>query len=213
MLGFSYLSFLLFIIILTLYLERKNINLSPKKIKLFLSISLIVLIIRYIVLLLYALVDKQSIIYMLKYYTFLNYFSIPLIVLSCLYIFLRDEKIRFNTMYMFMILIGFMYGLMVWLYSIKINISSIFGFMILLEDGMNSILVYLIIIASLFMFTFINSDRPYCNKKGMRILMITMVIYIIEYILFIGGIKLYPYPMISELFILLCAKKAIFTFK
>ena len=33
---------------------------------------------------------------------------------------------------------------------------------------------------------------------GVKLLLITLIIYLVEYILFLGGIKLYPYPIIGE---------------
>ncbi|WP_411169998.1 hypothetical protein ACH36K_05760 [Clostridium sp. MB05] len=213
MLEFSYLCLLLFTITFILYLEKRNLDLSPKKIKLFVSISLMPLILRYIVLLLGVFIEKQGIIYFLKYYVFFNYFSVPLIILSALYIFLRNEKQKFNRNYIFMIILALLYVALVYTYKISINITNNFGFIISLKDGMVPILIYLIIIASLSVFILINLDKPFSNKVGMRILLISLMLYIIEYILLLGGINIYPYPIIGEVLILGCLLKAICTFK
>lgn len=213
MLEFSYLCLLLFTITFILYLEKRNLDLSPKKIKLFVSISLMPLILRYIVLLLGVFIEKQGIIYFLKYYVFFNYFSIPLIILSALYIFLRNEKQKFNRNYIFMIILALLYVALVYTYKISINITNNFGFVISLKDGMIPILIYLIIIASLSVFILINLDKPFSNKVGMRILLISLMLYIIEYILLLGGINIYPYPIIGEVLMLGCLLKAICTFK
>ncbi|GAA0083937.1 hypothetical protein UT300007_03760 [Clostridium sp. CTA-7] len=213
MLEFSYLCLLLFTITFILYLEKRNLDLSPKKIKLFVSISLMPLILRYIVLLLGVFIEKQGIIYFLKYYVFFNYFSVPLIILSALYIFLRNEKQKFNRNYIFMIILALLYVALVYTYKISISITNNFGFVISLKDGMIPILIYLIIIASLSVFILINLDKPFSNKVGMRILLISLMLYIIEYILLLGGINIYPYPIIGEVLILGCLLKAICTFK
>lgn len=213
MLEFSYLCLLLFTIIFILYLEKRNLDLSPKKIKLFVSISLMPLILRYIVLLFGVFIEKQGIIYFLKYYVFFNYFSVPLIILSALYIFLRSEKQKFNRNYIFMIVLALLYVAFVYTYKISISITNNFGFVISLKDGMIPILIYLIIIASLSVFILINLDKPFSNKVGMRILLISLMLYIIEYILLLGGINIYPYPIIGEVLILGCLLKSICTFK
>ena len=213
MLEFSYLSLLLFIITFILYLEKKNIDLSPKKIRLFVSISLMPIILRCLVLLGGVIIEKQRIIYFLRYYVLLNYFSIPLIILSALYIFLRNEKLKFNRNYIFMIILGLLYVVLVYTYKFSISITNKFGFIISLENGMIPILIYLIILASLAVFILINLDKPFCNKVGMRLLLVSLILYIVEYILLLGGISIYPYPIIGEVLILFCLFKSISTFK
>lgn len=213
MLEFSYLCLLLFIITFILYLGKKNIDLSPKKIKLFISILLIPMILRCMVLLCGVIIEKQGIIYFLKEYALLNYFSIPLIILSSLYIFLRNERIKFSRNYIFMVILGLLYGLLVYTYKFSISITNNFGFIISIENGIIPILIYLIILASLAVFILINLDKPFSNKTGMRMLLISLIIYIVEYILLLGGISLYPYVIIGEVLILGCLLKSIYTFK
>lgn len=213
MLEFSYLCLLLFIITFILYLEKKNIDLSPKKIRLFVSISLMPIILRCLVLLGGVIIEKQRIIYFLRYYVLLNYFSIPLIILSALYIFLRNEKLKLNRNYIFMIILGLLYVVLVYTYKFSISITNKFGFIISLENGMIPILIYLIILASLAVFILINLDKPFCNKVGMRLLLVSLILYIVEYILLLGGISIYPYPIIGEVLILFCLFKSISTFK
>jgi hypothetical protein len=213
LLEFSYLCLLLFIITFILYLGKKNIDLSPKKIKLFISILLIPMILRCIVLLCGVIIEKQGIIYFLKEYALLNYFSIPLIILSSLYIFLRNERIKFSRNYIFMVILGLLYGLLVYIYKFSISITNNFGFIISIENGIIPILIYLIILASLAVFILINLDKPFSNKAGMRMLLISLIIYIVEYILLLGGISLYPYVIIGEVLILGCLLKSIYTFK
>jgi len=213
LLEFSYLCLLLFIITFILYLGKKNIDLSPKKIKLFISILLIPMILRCIVLLCGVIIEKQGIIYFLKEYALLNCFSIPLIILSSLYIFLRNERIKFSRNYIFMVILGLLYGLLVYTYKFSISITNNFGFIISIENGIIPILIYLIILASLAVFILINLDKPFSNKTGMRMLLISLIIYIVEYILLLGGISLYPYVIIGEVLILGCLLKSIYTFK
>lgn len=213
LLEFSYLCLLLFIITFILYLGKKNIDLSPKKIKLFISILLIPMILRCMVLLCGVIIEKQGVIYFLKEYALLNYFSIPLIILSSLYIFLRNERIKFSRNYIFMVILGLLYGLLVYTYKFSISITNNFGFIISIENGIIPILIYLIILASLAVFILINLDKPFSNKTGMRMLLISAIIYIVEYILLLGGISLYPYPIIGEVLILGCLLKSIYTFK
>lgn len=213
MIEFSYLCLLLFIITFVLYLIKINKELSPKKIKMFINISIIPLTLRYVFLLGAVTIEKQRIVYPLGYLFFLNYFGLPLIILVSMYIFLRNENLKFSTNYIFTVVFLFVYVVLLYTYKFSISISNKFGFIISLEDGIIPILIYLIILASLFVFVLLNSDKQFCNKKGMRLILISLIFYIAEYILLLGGIGVYPYPIIGEALILVCLLKAIYTFK
>ncbi|GAB6168023.1 hypothetical protein JCM1393_04830 [Clostridium carnis] len=211
--GFIYLCLLLFIIIFILYLLRKNNKVSPKKIRPFIAISLIPLLIRYLALIGGVVIEKQSIFYWLRGCILLYYFSIPLLIIVCLYVFLRDERIKFNTNYIFMIPLMLVFTGINAIYKFNININNTFGFVVTLENGLVPILIYLIILASLTVFNLLYVDKPYSNKSGMKLLLFSLVVCVMEYILFLGGIKVFPYSIIGETLVLVTVLKAIGTFK
>lgn len=213
MIGFSYLCLLLFIIIFILYLFKKNTQLSPVKIKVFFAMAFAPLILKFLVLMCGVIIEKQSIIYLLKPFVFLNFFSVPLLVMGCLFIFLRDEKFNFHTNNIFLIILLVLYCLFAIFYKIDINISTTFGFILNIKEMIMPVLVYLIIISGLAVCTFLFIDKPYSNKFGMRILLVSLIVFIVEYIFYLGGIKIFPYPLIGEIFILFSTFKAIETFK
>lgn len=213
MVGFGYLCILLFIIIFILYLFKKNLSSSPSKVKLFIAMVLVPLLLRMLVLICAIVIEKQSIIYLLRYFVFLNFISIPLLVLGCLFIFLRDERIKFKTNYIFLVifLVGYIY--LIIFYKIDININVNFGFTLNIRDSIFPTLIYLIIIATLTIVTLLFIDKPYSNRNGMRILLVSLIIGILEYVFFLGGVQLFPYPLVGEIFILISTLKAIETFK
>lgn len=213
LIGFSYLCLLLFIIIFILYLFKKNIESSPKKIKIFIAMALAPLLLKFIVLICGIIIEKQSIIYVLRPFVFLNFFSTPLLIIGCLFVFLRDEKVKFNINYVFLIILLVWYCSLIMFYEIDININTTFGFVFNIRQMLMPTLVYLIIIAGLTVFTLLFIDKPHSNKFGMRILIVSLIVVIVEYVFFIGGVKSFPYPIIGEIFILFSTFKAIETFK
>lgn len=213
MIGFSYLCLLLFIIIFILVLFNRNNKSSPKKIKLFMAMVLVPLVLRFLALMCGVVLEKQSIIYMLKSFVFLNFFSIPLLIIGCLFIFLRDEKVKFNINYIFLSILLVGYCGLIMFYEMDIKINTTFGFVVNIKEMLVPTLVYLIIISGLTVFTLLFIDKPHSNKSGMRILLVSLVVVIIEYVFFLGGVKVYPYPIIGEVFILFSTFKAIGTFK
>lgn len=212
LIGFIYLCLLLFIIIFILYLFKKNIRSSPKKIKLFMAMALAPLLLRFLVLMCGIIIEKQSIIYMLRPFVFLNFFSNPLLIIGCLFIFLRDEKVKFNINYIFFSILLVGYCSLIMFYKIDININTTFGFVLNIRQMLMPTLVYLIIVGLLTVFTMLFIDKPHSNKFGMRILIVSLIVVILEQVFFIGGIKSFPYPIIGEIFILFSTFKAIETF-
>lgn len=213
MIEFSYLCFLLFTLTFLGLLVIKNSKISPKKIKIFLNIVLIPLIVRYITLIINFTVEEQRIIYFLKYLYNLNYLCIPLIIIVILYIFLRNENLRFNYLYIIFIAFITLYLIMIKVYKHNILIDIKFGFIIRLENSSLVTLIYLIIIASFLVFTLINLDKPFSNKIGMRYILGALSLYLAEFILVLSGLYIYPFSIIGELLVYLVLLKSISTFK
>ena len=74
-------------------------------------------------------------------------------------------------------------------------------------------LIYLIVISSFVVITLLFVDKPYSNISGMKLLLVSLIITFIEFIIFLGGIRIFPYPLIGEVCIIGCSYKAISTFK
>lgn len=213
MLSFFYLLTLIFIIIFILYLTIMNRKRCPKKVKSFFYIAFIFLLIRYISILIGNLIDSQGIVYLLRHLTLLNYCVIPLLALVSTYIFLRSEDTSFNYNFIFMLILIILYIGEIYLYKVSISINNTFGFIVNFKNSLTPNLIYLIIMASLAVVCLLCVDKPFCNKWGMRLLTISLMVTITEFILFLGGIKIFPYPFLGEILILLMSFKTIKTFK
>lgn len=213
MIAFIYLCILLFIIIFTVYLIHLSLKRCPIKIRNFYLVALVIIGIRYISLLSLWLIQSQKIIYFIKGLTQLVFIGIPLLVLSALYIFLREENRSFDYNYTFMIMLILIYLGIRAFYRLDIKIDSIYGFLVSYKDSLIPSLFYLIILSSLVVITLLFVDKLYSNNIGMKLLLLSLIITVSEYVLFLGGIKIFPYPLIGELSILGCSYKAINTFK
>lgn len=213
MVAFIYLCILLFMIIFSLYLIYLSSNKCPKKIRKFYLVSLSIIVVRYLSLLSLWLVQRQRIIYFIKIFTQLNFLAIPLLILAAIYIFLRDEKRRFDYNYTFMIILFLGYCLINIFYKLDIRVDTVFGFMVSYKEILVPNLIYLIVISSFVVITLLFVDKPYSNTSGMKLLLVSLIITVIEFIIFLGGIRIFPYPLIGEVCIIGCSYKAISTFK
>lgn len=212
MIAFCYLCFLLFIIIFLLYLQKINVKFCPNKIKIYYTITLALLFLRYSTIFIASLANNQAIVYFIRPIAVLNYCAIPLLALGALYIFLREERRGFDYNFIFMAILLVVDITLILLYKVKIDISINFGFVIGFREILTPNLIYLIILASLAVITLMQIDRPYCNRGGMRLLLISLMCSVAELILFLGGIKVFPYPIFGEVLILLNTFNAINTF-
>ena len=192
--AFIYLCILLFIIIFSLYLIWLSSQKCPVKIQKFYLITLTIMLIRYLSLLSLWIVQYQKIIYIIKTLTQLTFVGMPLLSLACFYIYLRDENRKFDYNYIFMVIIFLVYIFINIFYKMDIKLDSIFGFIVSYK--------------TLFLL-----DKPYNNSSGMVFLLISLIITISEFIIFLGGIKIFPYPVLGEISMILCSYKAILTFK
>lgn len=211
--AFIYLCILLFIIIFSLYLIWLSFQKCPIKIQKFYLITLTIMLIRYLSLLSLWIVQYQKIIYIIKTLTQLTFVGMPLLSLTCFYIYLRDENRKFDYNYIFMVIIFLVYIFINIFYKMDIKLDSIFGFIVSYKNSLIPSLIYLIIMSCMVVATLFLLDKPYNNSSGMVFLLISLIITISEFIIFLGGIKIFPYPVLGEISMLLCSYKAILTFK
>ena len=211
--AFIYLCILLFIIIFSLYLICLSSQKFPIKIQKFYLITLTIMLIRYLSLLSLWIVQYQKIIYIIKTLTQLTFVGMPLLSLACFYIYLRDENRKFNYNYIFMVIIFLVYIFINIFYKMDIKLDSIFGFIVSYKNSLIPSLIYLIIMSCMVVSTLFLLDKPYNNSSGMVFLLISLIITISEFIIFLGGIKIFPYPVLGEISMILCSYKAILTFK
>ncbi|WP_302652723.1 hypothetical protein [uncultured Clostridium sp.] len=184
----------------------------PVKIRKYYIITLTILLLRNITLLLLSLIEKQEIMYFLKPMSMMDIITIPLLSMGALYIFLRNERMRFDYNFILMISMIGIYCFLISFYRLKSYIDAEFGYVVIFKDTMIPNLIYLIVMAMVTVISLINIDKPYSNTLGMKLLTFSTVVFVIEYILFLGGIKIFPYPFIGEISLLIVVLQSIDTF-
>ena len=210
--AFYYLCLLLFIITIIFYLIMKARKRCPVKVRKYYIITLTILLLRNITLLLLSLIEKQEIMYFLKPMSMMDMITIPLLSMGALYIFLRNERMRFDYNFILMISMIGIYCFLISFYRLKSYIDAEFGYVVIFKDTMIPSLIYLIVMAMVTVISLINIDKPYSNTLGMKLLTFSTVVFVIEYILFLGGIKIFPYPFIGEISLLIVVLQSIDTF-
>lgn len=209
----TYYFFLLLIIFLLIMLIKKNKRYSPIKIKIYMYVVISLLLLRYIALFFLCIIRNGIYIYSLKGLLYLNYLAIPLIVIALSYVYLRWSKLSFKINYIIASVLSLLYIIEMYFTDGKVHFNVDYGYIITLKNETLVFLFYFITLGMLLIFCIYFSDKPNCNRFGMFSLIIALAIVIIENVLFLGGIKIFPYPIIGDAFFLILMNLGLNTFR
>ena len=201
--NFAYYLFLLLIIFLSFSIIKKNLEVSPKKIKIYLTIVITLFLLRHIALFLLCILKNSTIIYYLKSIIFLDHLSIPLIVLAITYVYLRSEKLNFSGSYIIATIISAIYMGIIHISKVTVEVSYLYGFILKIDKETILFLFSLILLGALLILNVILLDKPFVNKIGIWLIIIAISIVMIEYIIVLGGIKVFPYSVIGDMIFLI----------
>lgn len=210
---YLYFVILLLIIFLCVFILDKLLKTAPIKIKLISLLVLSLMILRYVVLILFSIIQDQKYIYYIKYVTFLQYIYIPAILFTAYYIFRRSEKLKFSISYVILVTYIIIYFLAVIIYEPTLSISLSFGYVISFSQELIPTLIFLISPMTILVLAIVHMDRRFVNIQGLRLLIITSIIIILESMLKLSGVYIYPYSIISELLTILVFNYSLGLFK
>lgn len=201
--NFAYYLFLLLIIFLSISIIKKNLEVSPKKIKIYLTLVITLFLLRHIALFLLCILKNSNIIYYLKPIIFLDHLSIPLIVLAITYVYLRAEKLNFGWSYIIAAIVCAIYGFIMHISKVSVQVSYLYGFVLKIDKSIVLFLFSLILLGILLVLNVILLDKPFVNKKGIWFIIVAILIVMLENIIILGGIKIFPYSVIGDILFLM----------
>ena len=209
----AYYIFLLLIIFLLISLMKKNLEASPKKIKVYMVVVISLFILRYIGLFLLCIMKDGRFVYMLKPLLFLNHLAIPLIILALAYVYLRWDRLSFTINYIIAFALTVLYGIAIFTMKGKVIFNPTYGYLINIYNETALFLGSLVVLGGLLLYCIYYLDKPNNNKKGMIYLIIASAVVILENVLYLGGLRLFPYPIFGDGIFLVIIGFAINTFK
>jgi len=192
---------------------KKNLEVSPKKIKIYLSLVITLFLLRHIALFLLCILKNSNIIYYLKSIIFLNHLSIPLMVLSITYVYLRSEKLKFGGSYIIATAVCAIYIVIMHISKVTVQVSYLYGFILKIDRETILFLFSLILLGVLLVINIILLDKPFVNKSGIWFVIIAISIVMIEDVIILGGIKIFPYSVIGDMIFLVIMNLVLKSFK
>lgn len=211
--NFAYYLFLLLIIFLSFLVLQKNLKVSPKKIKIYLSIVILLFCMRNIGLFLLCILENSTIIYYLKSIIFLNHLVIPLITLAITYVYLRSESLKFTGCYLIAVALAVIYGVIMHISKVTVQVSYLYGFIIRIDQETLLSLFSLIILGCLLILNVMIIDKPFVNKKGLYFIIAGISAVMLEDVIILGGIRIFPYSVIGQVIFLIIMNLVLKTFK
>lgn len=200
--NFAYYLFLLLIIFLSILIMKKNFEVSPKKIKIYLTVVITLFLLRHIALFLLCILENSTIIYYLKPIIFLDHISIPLMILAITYVYLRSESLKFSGSYIIGLTAVLIYAFIMKTSKVTVQVSYLYGFILAIDKETILFLFSLILLGTLLILNIILLDKPFANKKGIWFIIISILIVMTEEIIMLGGIRVFPYSVIGDLIFL-----------
>lgn len=197
--NFAYYIFLLLIIFLCIFTIKQNLLVSPKKIKIYFTIVLILLLLRHLGLVSLCILESSKYIYYLKSIIYLDNIALPLIVLAVTYVYSRTEKLKFTGSYFILATVFLVYAIIIYMSKVMVNVSNIYGFVMSINNEIIISMFSLIFLGIMLILNILLLDKKYVNKKGIWFIVTAIMVVIIEEIIIIGGIKVFPYSVIGEL--------------
>lgn len=201
--NFAYYIFLLLIIFLCLFTIKRNLSVSPKKIKIYLTIIITLLLIRHIGLFILCLIESSKYIYYLKPIIYLDDISLPLMILAITYVYLRSEKLKFTGSYFILTVVAAIYFIIIYMSKIMVKVSYIYGFIISIDNEIIISMFALILLGIMLIINVLLLDKKYANKKGIWFIIVAIMVVMIEKVIMIGGVRIFPYSVIGELIFLI----------
>lgn len=210
---FLYFLMLLLILFLAFNLLILNFNKAPKKIKIFTVLPITLVIIEAVSLIMLTIINNQINIIYFKPLVLLRFIYIPLIIWTCFYIFWRNFKVDFNSSYIIATTVSIIYIILMNLLDVKIQISKIIGYSILLKNQVYFELIYIGIIFLLLIICKININKECTNKIGINYIMGCNVVVSFEIFLKLINIDVFPYCLMGTIVTLWLATYSYSSFK
>lgn len=206
---FLYFMILLLIIFLCLNLLSKNIKYSPRKIRIIMTLMLVLELLRSGTLILMSLIPSQKYLFLLKPLIFLHVIYIPMASFVAFYIFWRNDKVSFNLSFILLGVLLAGYAIAMYLLKGIIQISSSYGYVMSISKEIIFGLSFVSILTLILFIVMFQLNNSFVNKKGLIFLAVCIIIAIFENLGYLCGIYLFPYALFSELAILLITTHSI----
>jgi hypothetical protein len=190
-----------------------SVKFAPAKIKILSLAVLIILSFRYIALLIFLITENIKSLYLLKPFIFLNLLCIPIFAVITIYIFARNDKIKFNFSIIAAIVLLLIYVAAIIKLSANIEVYENLGYIMsfknyILVDG-----IYLFLNTMIFFMAIVLLGDKNANKLGMWLIIASTFVVIFELITRFCGITILPAILFGDMMWIISVDYALYKLK
>lgn len=200
---YIYLFSLLVMLYLTVNAALVTANYVPIKIK---AVSLVVLsaaFLRILCLLYLFFTQKIVFLYLLKPVAFINMLYIPIIGFICIYIFMRNDKIKFSYTFIIYILLAVLYILFIYKEPFQIRALQDYGYGFYFSKNMISAFGFIAINTIILVLGIMQLGKPVANNFGLSIIVISSLVSIADTFLNLFGFEYMAQNIMGEVLYLI----------
>lgn len=210
---YFYIILLLLMFVLIYKGTDNGFNHAPIKIRIITLLALGCMSLKYIALIILLITKNIKYLYLLKPLVFLNILSIPLLAITAIYIFARNDRIKFNYCIVLSVVFAALYSAVIIMFPVSLSSYGNLGYtMVFISDSI--VQLGCIIINTVFLFTaVVLLGGKNIDVKGMWLVTIAAFISIIEYILKSSGISIFPAILFGDILWILALNYSLYKFK
>jgi len=211
--SYTYFFIEMLLILIVIMVAKRARKYAPDKIKV-LSIFIVVLWLFRFTANIFLFVSKNIIfLYILKFFALINVATIPVTAILCLYIFYRNNEIKFDYLMLISVGIILLYGFFVFKLDYNIKRTESFGYIISFQNWLLIDFLLIIIASIILLCALLILGERLVNSEGASFLIAASSVTIIEIVLKVLGIQVMPNLVISDLAWVLVLVYAISAFK
>lgn len=210
---FLYLTLLLLMFILIYYGVSFSFSFAPLKIRIVSLAAFIIISFRYIALLILLITGNIKNLYLLKPCIFLNLLCIPILGATAMYIFARNDKLKFNLCIIIACVLMVTYVAGIIILPTNIEIYPNLGYVMTFTNELLIYGIYLIINTTFFFNAVIFLGNKTSNKFGMRLIIASAFIACAELIAKACGLTMLPAVLFGDIIWIITADYALYKLK
>lgn len=199
MLNFYGYIFIIFIVLLLMFEALYISKFLPTKIRVAAGIVILTMIMRHLSLLILSLEYNIKYLYMLKPFFFLNFFSVPLLTLIVLYIFIRKDNINFSYIFIIGAVIMSLYGIIMYKCTAVIQGNNMYGYTIYFAKDIYLYWIFVVVNTITLFLSIALVKNKNVNRIGITLVIIASLTTIVELILWIIGMKILQESVIGDM--------------
>lgn len=190
--SYIYIFVEMLMIILGMYCLNTIKKYGPGKIKLVVTVILVLEVFRLISNLIMFVSDSILFLYILKFFALVNIATIPITGIICVYIFIRSENINFDNIFMAGAILLVAYSITVFNVEYSVQRTIDFGYLITLRQWVYVELAFVAVISVILIWAMLVVGKKVSNNTGLIFVIIASMLTIGEITMKIFGLQVMP---------------------